>query len=83
MNLAVVYSSQGTEDEFLTSGMAVITGRLAGLGAVMFFMMLALAAWDLTRMDEPAPLPETAPEPWLPQPRSPAGPGGRRWPWPG
>lgn len=72
LNLAVVYSSQGTEDEFLTSGMAVITGRLAGLGAVMFFMMLALAAWDLTRMDEPAPLPETAPEPWAapaPQPR--------------
>ena len=64
VNLAVVYSSQGTEDEFLTSTMAQLTGRLAGLAAAVCFLALAWAAWELTARDEPEPLAAKPAEDW-------------------
>lgn len=44
LNLAVVYSSVGTEDEFLSSAQAVLFTRFTGLAETVCFALLAAAA---------------------------------------
>ena len=47
LNLAIVYSSVGTSDEFLSSAQAVLLVRFAGLAETVCFVLLALAAGRL------------------------------------
>ncbi len=47
LNLAIVYSSVGTADEFLTSAQAVLLVRFTGLAETVCFALLALSAGRL------------------------------------
>lgn len=71
LNLAVVYSTVGTDDEFLTGATSVLMTRLTGLAATLLCVLLLWEAWRLCGGAQPQrlALPElTLPEPPAPQP---------------
>lgn len=77
LNMALVYGTVGTDDEFLTSAMNSLMLRAVGLGETLLFLALAAVCWQIAAGDalEPAPQPGGA-RPLRRRAAKAAAPGG-------